>query len=76
MMPEDEKAPRREVQTRAVKVLISRVSKVDGCWRVEDGPLTFDDGDPAYAQAIRWAKAWRAEDPESRVYVIEELPLH
>jgi hypothetical protein len=61
-------------QAAPVKVVISRVSKIDGVWGVEDAPLTFADGDPAYAHAVRWAKAWRAEDPENRCYVIEELP--
>jgi hypothetical protein len=56
-----------------VKVLISRISKIDGDWVVHDA-ITFDDTDAAYAHAVQSARAWRAEDPERRRYVIDELP--
>ena len=38
--------------------------------------ITFDAAaeDPAQAQARRWGEAWRAEDPENRCYVLEDLP--
>jgi hypothetical protein len=87
-MAEDQKPPLREAETRVraaadldrlrrnlvpVKVLISRVSKIDGTWVVHDAPTAFDDADPAYEQAVRCAQAWRAEDPENRCYVREEL---
>jgi hypothetical protein len=67
---EDEKPQRQDAKG---KVLISRISKIDGDWVVDGAPITLDDGDPAYAQALRYAKAWRAEDPENRRYVIDEL---
>jgi hypothetical protein len=56
-------------------VLLSRISRIDGHWVAHGMPVRFDDAecDSAEAQAGRWGKAWRAEDPENRRYVLEEL---
>jgi hypothetical protein len=59
-----------------MSVFLSRINRIDGDWVVDHAPITFHDadGDPADAQACRWGKAWRAEDPDNRRYVVEELP--
>jgi hypothetical protein len=67
---QDEKPKRRPARGT---VLISRINRIDGDWVVDDAPITLEKDDPACAQALRYAKAWRAEDPENRRYVIDEL---
>jgi hypothetical protein len=59
-----------------LKILLSRISQINGDWVVDDEPITFRnaEGDPAHAQARRWGEAWRAEDPENRCDVVENLP--